>query len=313
MDDIQAAIEARFVQPAKPFAQVRPIRGPMGYLISAAIVVAALVLAVMLLTNFLQQALLYHPDTRRTLPGELGLAGVEERVFAARDGSEILTWAARPAPGRPTILYFHGNGGSFIDRAERIRKYTAKGYGMVMLTWRGFGGRTGRPSERANVSDAEDVYEALVAEGVKPESIVVYGESLGTGVAAQLAAKKPVAALVLDAPYTSIVAMAERYYPYLPARWLMTDRYETMRYLSRITAPALVIHGEADEIIPTGMGREVARGIGDRATFVSIPGAGHTDHYMFGSFEIITAWLDERFPPTAITGRARDQTAAATR
>lgn len=253
----------------------------------------AMIGAVTVLTWALQQALLYHPDGERTRPADVGLPGVEEREIAGPDGSGILTWWAAARPGRPTLLYFHGNGGSFAERAERIRKYTAEGYGMVMMTWRGFGGRSGWPSERANVADAMAVYRALRASGVAARDIVLYGESLGTGVAVQVAATSEVGGLVLDAPYTSIVSLAERFYPFLPVRLVMTDRYETEKYLSKVTAPVLVIHGEADEIIPVAMGQKVAAGVAGPVALKTFPGAGHSDHYLFGSYEAIMDWLDD--------------------
>jgi fermentation-respiration switch protein FrsA (DUF1100 family) len=244
----------------------------------------------------LQQRLLYVPDTRRTSPQEAGLADVDERVLTMPDGTRIVTWWGAAKPGRPTLLYFHGNGGSLVTRSERIRKYLTLGYGVVMMTYRGYGGSSGAPSEQANVADAKAIYDAVRASGVPASAIVVYGESLGTGVAVQVAAVKEVAAIILDAPYTSIVDVAELHYPFLPARWLMTDRYETLRAAPNVSAPALIVHGEDDEIIPVEMSAQVASSLNgpvERATFT---GAGHADHYLFGSYETIYQWLATRFP-----------------
>ena len=244
----------------------------------------------------IQQRLLYAPDTRRTSPAEAGLSNVEEREVVMRDGTRILTWWAPAQPGRPTLLYFHGNGGSFVTRSERIRKYMTHGYGVVMMTYRGFGGSGGSPSEKANVSDAKEVYDAVRASGIPPDQIVLYGESLGSGIAVQVAAEKDVAGLILDAPYTSIVDLATLHYPHLPARGLMTDRYETLKSAGKVTAPTLIVHGEADDIIPVSMSAAVAaalKGSVQRATF---PGAGHSDHYLFGSYDTIYAWLATQFP-----------------
>jgi fermentation-respiration switch protein FrsA (DUF1100 family) len=247
-------------------------------------------------TQALQQRLLYAPDTRRTSPQDAGLAGVEEREIAMPDGTRILTWWGAAQPGRPTLLYFHGNGGSLANRSERIAKYITQGYGVVMMTYRGFGGSTGRPSEKANVADAKFIYEAVRASGIPASQIVLYGESLGTGIAVQVAAEKEVAGLILDAPYTSIVDLAALHYPLLPARWLMTDRYETLRAARNVSSPTLIIHGEADHIIPVSMSADVAaalKGPVKRATF---PGAGHSDHNIFGSYQTIYAWLASQFP-----------------
>lgn len=247
-------------------------------------------------TQAIQQRLLYFPDTRRTLPGEVDLEGVAEREVTSFDGTAILTWWAAARPGRPTIVYFHGNAGAFVSRSERIRRYVAFGYGLVMMTYRGYGGSRGTPSERFNVADAHAVYDAVRASGVPAESIVLYGESLGSGVAVQVAAEKPVAAVILDAPYTSIVDVAHVHYPWLPARLLMTDRYDSLPAAARVTVPVLVVHGEDDEIIPVGMGRAVAAAIRGPATVATFPGAGHSDHYLFGSYDVIFDWLERLFP-----------------
>jgi fermentation-respiration switch protein FrsA (DUF1100 family) len=119
----------------------------------------------------------------------------------------------------------------------------------------------------------------------------VYGESLGTGVAVQVAGAKRVAGLVLDAPYTSMVDLAALHHPYIPGRWFMTDRYETRRHIAKVTAPLLVLHGEKDTIVPVEMGREIfARAPGPK-TLKTFPAAGHDDHYKFGSYDTLYAWI----------------------
>jgi len=240
----------------------------------------------------LQRRLMYFPDTSYFTPARAGLSGVSERVIETPDGARVLAWHAPAQPGRPTILYFHGNAGSLETRNERIRKYMARGLGVFMMTYRGFGGSTGEPSEAANVADALHAYNMLV-ETVDPLDVIVYGESLGTGVAVQVAAAREVGGLVLDAPYTSMVELAALHYPYIPGRWFMTDRYETRRHIQAVTAPVLIIHGEADDIIPVEMGREVYALTTAPKTLKTFPGAGHADHYLFGSYDAIYAWLDE--------------------
>src|SRR5690348_7422876 len=129
---------------------------------------------------FAQRRLMYFPDVARVQPSEAGLAGVEERVLKTPDGERVVAWYGRARPGQPTLLYFHGNGGSLSIRAERIRRFMAEGWGVYMMTYRGYGGSTGSPTEVSNVADARLAYGALVHEGVDPASIVLYGESLGS-------------------------------------------------------------------------------------------------------------------------------------
>ncbi len=239
-----------------------------------------------------QRKLMYFPDPERVPPSNFALTGVEERSLATPDGETLVAWYGRAPPGRPTLLYFHGNAGNLANRSERVRKYLARGIGVFMLSYRGYSGSTGTPTERNNVADARLAYETLVADGIDPRDIVLYGESLGSGIAVQLAAEKPVGGIVLDAPYTSIVDVAAGAYPFLPVRNFMFDRYETMSFLPRVKAPLLIVHGEADSVIPVAMGRaiyEAANGPKEIATF---PGAGHSDHHLFGSTEEVHRWID---------------------
>jgi fermentation-respiration switch protein FrsA (DUF1100 family) len=259
----------------------------------SALAVIALYGLLVLATYLLQRRLIYFPDTQRISPASVNLPDVEERTLQTPDGEKVLVWYGRAKPGYPTLLYFHGNAGSFEFRQERIRRYMARGIGMYMMTYRGFGGSTGVPSERANVADARLAYDSLRADGVAAEDIIVYGESLGSGIAVQIAAEKPVGGIILDAPYTSLVDVAETVYPYLPARLLMTDRYETLTYIGRVTAPLLILQGERDEIVPISMGRAVFAAANEPKTMKTFPEAGHSDHWNFGSYDAAYAWLDD--------------------
>lgn len=264
----------------------------MGIVWKAGLAAIALYGMLVLSAYFLQRRLIYFPDTQRISPASVNLPDVEERALRTADGETVLVWYGRAKPGYPTLLYFHGNAGSFEFRQERIRRYMARGVGMFMMTYRGYGGSSGTPSERANVADALLAYDTLVAEGVAPADIIVYGESLGTGVAVQLAAQKRVGGLILDAPYTSLVDVAAQVYPYLPSRWLMTDRYETLRYIGKVHTPLLVMQGERDEVVPIAMGRAVFAAANEPKTLKTFPEAGHSDHWNFGSYDAAYAWLD---------------------
>lgn len=253
----------------------------------------ALVVIVMLGARVVERLLMYAPSIERVRPAEVGLVGVEEIEIATGDGNRVLAWHGRAAPGQPTLLYFHGNGGSLANRAERIRKYMEQGRGVFMMTYRGYGGSSGWPSERANVADAKRAYDVLVASGVGANDIILYGESIGTGVAVQVAAERQVAGIILDAPYTSVLDVATTLYPFLPVHTLMRDRYETTAHLPQIKAPLLVVHGENDRIIPVEMGRAVYRAANEPKQIVVIPRAGHSDHGLYGSFEAIQVWIEK--------------------
>jgi len=264
----------------------------MALVVKLAVVLATIYFVIAAAAFVMQRRLMYFPDPVRVAPSAFALVGVEERELEAGDGATLVAWYGRAEPGQPTLLYFHGNAGNLASRSERVRKYVERGIGIFILSYRGYGGSTGSPSERANVADAKVAYEALIKDGVAPEDIILYGESLGSGVAVQLAAEKPVGALILDAPFTSIVDVAAKAYPYLPVRGFIFDRYDTVGHLNKVKAPLLVLHGEEDEVIPVAMGRAVysaAKGLKEIVTF---PGAGHSDHQLFGSYEEVFRWID---------------------
>ena len=257
------------------------------------IVFAAVYAAVLVAAYFGQRKLMYVPDRQRTAPQAAGLVGVEELEIAAPDGARLVAWYGRAKPGCPTILYYHGNGGSLVDRAPRIERFMGEGYGVMMLTYRGYGGSTGSPSEVDNVADAKRAFDALVARGVPSDKIVLYGESLGTGVAIQVAAEKPAAGLILDAPYTSMVDVARVHYPYLPAGPFVLDRYESRTNIASVSMPLLILHGARDAIIPVAMGRELARLAPGPKRLVEFPNGGHTNLYIDGNnaLDAVRAWI----------------------
>lgn len=240
----------------------------------------------------LQRRLMYFPDPERVSPASFNLPGVGEHIIDAPDGARLVSWYAPATPGQPTILYFHGNAGNLANRSERLRRFRGRGYGVLFLSYRGYGGSTGSPSERANVADAKLAYDALIGDGVAADDIIVYGESLGSGVAVQLAATNEVGGLVLDAPYTTIVDVAARVYPYFPVRPFVFDRYETVRFLPRVKAPLLVMHGEQDRIIPVDMGKAVYAAANEPKEIVTFPRAGHSDHHLYGSYDELFRWID---------------------
>ena len=265
----------------------------MALMVKAAFALAAVYGLIVLGTVYLQRRLMYFPDTARVAPASVDLFDVEERVLETPDGAHVIAWWGRAEPGQPTLLYFHGNAGSLATRSERIRKYMAHGLGVFMVTYRGYGGSTGAPSEQANVADAKLAYDTLVRGGVDPADIILYGESLGSGIAVQVAAERRVGGLVLDAPFTSMVDLAVLHYPFIPARSLLRDRYETLSHIGSVAAPLLILHGEGDEIIPAAMGLRVYEAARVAKKIVTFPGAGHSDHHLFGSYDALFRWIDK--------------------
>ena len=251
------------------------------------------VLGVLLVVVWSQQRiLLYAPDATRVEPAAGGLAAVEELQLRTPDGVELIAWYGAAQPGQPTLLYFHGNAGNLLSRAGRMGEYLAKGRGMLIVSYRGYGGSGGKPTEANNVADAGLAYRWLLDKGLKTTDIIVYGESLGSGIAVQLATSKPVGGVILDAPYTSIADVGARLYPYLPVQSFILDRYDSLSRIDRINAPLLIVHGDQDDLIPIAMGRTLFESAREPKQFSPIEGGGHADHWMFGSYDVIHRWID---------------------
>jgi fermentation-respiration switch protein FrsA (DUF1100 family) len=251
--------------------------------------------AMVTIAYFAQRALMYFPDRTRTPPGEAGLPEAEEVTLVAADGEKLVAWYVPAAEEKPVVLYFHGNGGALVHRVRRFRGLIAGGNGLVALSYRGYGGSSGSPTEEGLLADAAAAY-AFAAARYPTSRIAVFGESLGTGVAIWLAAEKPLARVLLQAPYTSIADVAAAAYPFLPVRFLLKDRYRSDERVARVTAPVLVIHGERDRVVPIEYGERLYALIRAPKKFVRFPEGGHVDLDQHGALDIIQSFLAEPAP-----------------
>lgn len=240
----------------------------------------------------LQRQFMYFPDPERTAPASIGLTDVAEVELRTPDGETLVAWYLPAKAGRPTLLYFHGNGAAAVARSERMLVYRGDGYGMFYLNARGYGGSSGRPSEKANVADGVLAYDHLIGLGLKPEDIVLYGESLGTGVATQVALQRKVKAMVLEAPLTSTVDVGRRIYWFLPLGWILTDQYRTIRHIKDVTVPVMVLHGQQDGVIPVSHGRRIYEAANEPKSLVVLPEARHSDHYDHGGWQAVRAFIE---------------------
>jgi pimeloyl-ACP methyl ester carboxylesterase len=214
--------------------------------------------------------------------------------LAAEDGAPVhalyLPRPQGPASG-PTIVHFHGNGETIADSLDVAADLAARGLGVLLVEYRGYGLSRGgpaaaSPTERGLYMDAAAALDALAREGVPPSSTVLWGTSLGTGVAAEMAARGRGAALILVAPYTSIRAVASRLAPIFPASLYMADRFDTLGKAPGVRVPTLIVHGDQDELIPHAMGREVAGAIAG-ARLVTIEGGRHNDLFVAAGARIL--------------------------
>ena len=243
------------------------------------------------LLYFTQRSILFPiPETRRTSPAAAGLAQAEERPLQTSDGEQIIAWHVAPRPGRPVVIFFHGNGDILAWRVPWFREMTAGGAGLIAASFRGYAGSSGSPTEAGLLLDAEAAY-AFANQHYSPERIVVWGFSLGTGPAVALAANRRIGKLILEAPYSSIADVAAAAFPFVPARWFIRDQFHSDQRIVRVTAPVLIMHGERDRTIPIRFGERLYELAGQPKQMVRFPEGGHDDLDKFGAMDVARAFL----------------------
>jgi fermentation-respiration switch protein FrsA (DUF1100 family) len=244
------------------------------------------------LVYFGQRALQYFPEKFHTAPAAVGLRQAEETAVGTSDGERVIIWHIPPQQQKPVVLYFHGNGGSLAWRVERFRALTATGFGLVALSYRGYGGSSGRPTQTGLVADAVAAY-AFTAERYPTRRIALWGESIGSGVAVAVAAAKPVLAVVLESAFTSAADVGAAVYWYLPVRLLMKDQFRSDLVIEKVTAPVLMLHGDRDAVVPIMLGEHLYSLIKARKRFLRFPGAGHNDLGTHGAVAEAIRFLEE--------------------
>jgi len=250
----------------------------MGVMVLLRSVLLFAVLAYLAIAGFMyvqQRSFQYFPARAGTPPQALGLTGVTEERVKTPDGETIVLWYSPAQPGKPTVLFLHGNGGEISGRHERFAYLQSQGLGVMFVSYRGYGASTGTISEQGLITDALTAYDVLRSKGVPPEQIMLLGESLGTGVAIQLAAQRPVAAVALEAPYTATVDIAQDIYWWLPVRLLMKDQFRSRDFIAKVKVPLLIQHGDADQVVPFAQGRALYAMANEPKQMVVIPGGTH--------------------------------------
>ena len=228
------------------------------------------------LLYFMQRQLIYHPMRSNLLPYQYGLEGFDEYFTKTSDNESIQLWYHPAQPGFPTIIYFHGNAGTLGDRTMIFSNLSKRGFGVLGVSYRGYGKSSGSPSEAGLYNDARAAI-AFALQHAPINKIVLYGESLGTGVAVQMATEYPIAALILQAPYTSVAARAAEIYYYAPVNWLIKDSYNSLSKIAKVKAPFLLFHGENDLVIPIKHAKTLFAAAPEPKESVFFPGLGHNN------------------------------------
>ena len=253
---------------------------------------AAYLIAVGALYIFQRDFLYQPPQHFRTAPAAAGLPEAQEVILATQDGEKVVAWYVPPHDNKPVVIFFHGNGDTLALRAARLRAVIADGTGLLAVSFRGYAGSSGHPTEQGLILDALAAYDYAAAR-FAPQRIVVWGFSLGTGPAVALASKRPIGKLILEAPYTSTADIAASDLPFIPVRLLMIDQFRSDERIGKVHAPLLIMHGGDDPGINIRFGRRLFALANEPKRFVEFPDGGHFDLDNFGASTVAMKFINE--------------------
>ena len=276
------------------------IRRAGGWILTLALVYGVFIGSLALM----QKRLMYFPDGARFEPSEWALKELDPVTVKAEDGLITTSWY-RPAMARDkfTIVFFQGNAGHLGYRNYKVRPWLDAGYGVLLVGYRGFG-NPGSPSEEGLYMDAQAAVDAVKAKGVPEKAFVFYGESMGTGVATQMATEYNAAALILESPYTSIPDVGADRYPMVPVRWLIRDQYDSLDKIKDVHMPLLLLHGEMDQVVPVKFGKKLFDAANEPKQAEYVPDAGHNNVYTLRTQQIILNFL-ARLPSDALLNASK--------
>jgi uncharacterized protein len=249
-------------------------------------------LAGLVVLFFAQRSFIFPiPQTVRTAPEAAGFGAAEEHLLTTADGEKVVVWHVPAKLDHSVVIYFHGNGDFLAGLVGRFRDITSDGTGLAALSYRGYAGSSGHPSEQGLLSDAAAAY-AFTSARYSADRIVVWGFSLGSGVAVAVAADQRVGKLVLEAPFTSIMEVAAAAFPFVPARWLIRDQFRSDQRIARVTAPLLIMHGARDSTISIDLGERLFALAHEPKQFVRFPEGGHNDLGNYGAIETARYFIE---------------------
>jgi uncharacterized protein len=253
--------------------------------------IALVYAAIVALVFWFQPQLVYFPTkgSYTITPQARGLA-FETIKLRTEDGEQLAAWwIPAPADAHGTMLLFHGNAGNISHRIDYAKMFYGLGYNTLLVDYRGFGESSGVPSEQGTYRDAAASWQWLTqTRGIKASDIVIFGESLGGGVATWLAAEHVTRGLILASTFTSISDLAAKVYPWLPVRWISRIHYNNLANLAKIRAPLLVAHSPDDELIPYAHGKVLYAAANGPKAFLQLSG-GHNEGFVFAREDWVRA------------------------
>ena len=225
-----------------------------------------------------QRKLLYLPDTIIASPEQYGLYGFTDGFIKTAEGFSIQTWYKPAKPNMPTVIYFHGNASHLGNRAGIYSALAENGFGVLAVSYRGYGKSEGSPSEQGLYADGRAAISFITEQQkIQLSKVILFGESLGSGVAVQMATEYKIGGLVLQAPYTSIVGRAAEIYWFAPVKFIMLDKFDSLSKIGKVQAPLLIFHGEEDQTIPIAHGKAMLAAANEPKHAVFFPEVEHNN------------------------------------
>lgn len=250
------------------------------FIISALLLLAG----VLLLLRIFENRLVFYPykyPTGTWRPEWFGLA-LEDCWFTTADGVKLHGWFLKQENAVATLLWCHGNAGNISDRLDNLQRLAQLPVNVFIFDYRGYGRSDGTPSEPGVYRDAGAAYDFLLTRGISPDALIIFGRSLGAAVALELASRRECAGVILESAFTNAADMAGEMFPFLPARFVMKSKFDNVANVQKLKAPLLVIHGDADNIVPFRLGQKLFEAAKEPKSFYRIENANHNDTYLVG-------------------------------
>lgn len=243
-----------------------------------------------------QDKFLFLPIADRAVPA---FDNIAEASVSTADGETIIIWYAPAADGCPTLMQFHGNGGHLATEKWRHQRILPTGVGLLAVSWRGYAGSTGKPSEYGFHLDARAAWDWLIAQGIDRNDIVIQAHSIGTGAAVQLAADVQPGALILEAPFYSMKDLVARKLPFLPTGLILRHPFRSDQHIANVNSPVLVLHGTKDSVIPLEQGQRLYDLAREPKHFVPMNGSDHNTLVRDGLFDHVWPFLTKFWRPSS--------------
>ena len=254
----------------------------MNFYITSILTLIFFYILLIIVVFFFQRNLLYHPSENNYLKDNLGTepSEIEKVKVITEDKIDLNGWFYNKDIEKfKTIVFFHGNAGSLKNRTYKLNHFKDLDVNFLIIAWRGFSGNMGKPNEMGLYEDARSAIRWLNMKGIQDKNIILYGESLGTAVVVEIAQNKKYAGVILESPFTSMVNMGKKYYPFFPVSFLLKDKFESYKKINKISVPVLIMHGKVDKIVPYAMGKKMYELANDPKFFYSQEYGDHMVEY----------------------------------